>query len=487
MTRLLRCTGLCVVLICGLSPPALHAQAPSAINYEGLITDSSGTPLASGDYRIEFSIWDGAGTGTGNMNWGTETHDPVPVVDGRFSVLLGTKTTLDEKLRFEERYLAIRIGPAGGAVGNELAPRTRLLSTPFALSTAESTNLVGPVHTLIDTAKGQLFGDGANGSRNFELTALSDNYGYVTLHDHNGGTRAEIGVSPSLDRGFLELRGPNGVNVVASSGGSADRGEIRFGDAGGSTRARMGVDSGNEGRVRLYGPNGNLNADIGYLSSSDPNLGEISLANFAGDARANIGASPTGYGFVELLGPNGNQNVTWDGLNAAHPDNGAVSVRDSAGDAKAGIRVDASGDGIVWGDMKSFVVDHPTRPGHRIVYVSLEGPEAAMFWRGVARLERGRASIELPEHFAVLAAAETITVQLTARDTASKGVAVGPISGNRIEIGELFGGRGSYDVAFEVQATRKEHADHRPVISEEEYRTQYGISQRSHRTLGGAR
>ena len=58
---------------------------------------------------------------------------------------------------------------------------------------------------------------------------------------------------------------------------------------------------------------------------------------------------------------------------------------------------------------KSFVIDHPTKPGKKLRYGSLEGPENGVYVRGKTQTN----IIELPEYWAVLVDPDSITVQLT--------------------------------------------------------------------------
>ena len=53
---------------------------------------------------------------------------------------------------------------------------------------------------------------------------------------------------------------------------------------------------------------------------------------------------------------------------------------------------------------------HPTKPGWRLTHICIEGPEAAVYYRG--KLE-GSNFIELPDYWRGLVNTETITVQLT--------------------------------------------------------------------------
>lgn len=59
---------------------------------------------------------------------------------------------------------------------------------------------------------------------------------------------------------------------------------------------------------------------------------------------------------------------------------------------------------------KSFVINHPTKPGMKLRYGSLEGPENGVYVRGKLN---GSNQIELPEYWTKLVDPESITVNLT--------------------------------------------------------------------------
>jgi len=59
---------------------------------------------------------------------------------------------------------------------------------------------------------------------------------------------------------------------------------------------------------------------------------------------------------------------------------------------------------------KGFDMHHPTKKGWRLTHICIEGPEAAVYYRG--KLKGGN-YIELPEYWRGLVDSETITVQLT--------------------------------------------------------------------------
>jgi len=72
----------------------------------------------------------------------------------------------------------------------------------------------------------------------------------------------------------------------------------------------------------------------------------------------------------------------------------------------------ADGD-VIAGGAKKFIINHPTRPGAQLAHAAIEGPEAAVYYRGEAQLINGRAEIEMPEYFEALTATAGRTVILT--------------------------------------------------------------------------
>ena len=100
---------------------------------------------------------------------------------------------------------------------------------------------------------------------------------------------------------------------------------------------------------------------------------------------------------------------------------------------------------------KSFVIDHPTLPGKRLVYGVLEGPEHAVYCRGKISGE----VIQLPEEWTGLVDQESITVQLTPIGR-HQNLYVVDIKNNQVLIknGDLLSSRIS--AHYFIQATRKD-------------------------------
>jgi len=140
---------LTVIATCVL-PCSVIAAAPQLINYQGILTDSTGTTVADGSYSVVFTIYDAAVAGT--SVW-TETQN-VNTTDGLFAVLLGTvNPVLNSVFNGTTRYLGVKVG-----VDSEIAPRSRLVTAPYAfqadvannadlLDGNDATAFAGSVHT----------------------------------------------------------------------------------------------------------------------------------------------------------------------------------------------------------------------------------------------------------------------------------------------------------------------------------------------------
>jgi hypothetical protein len=78
---------------------------------------------------------------------------------------------------------------------------------------------------------------------------------------------------------------------------------------------------------------------------------------------------------------------------------------------------------------KSFIIDHPTKPGMKLRYGSLEGPENGVYVRG----KSSSYTIELPDYWTKLVDPESITVQITPYG-APQNIWVSSIADNTVRI-----------------------------------------------------
>ncbi len=85
---------------------------------------------------------------------------------------------------------------------------------------------------------------------------------------------------------------------------------------------------------------------------------------------------------------------------------------------------------------KNFYINHPLDPEHRLLqHACIEGPEAAVYYRGEGQLCDGVASIELPRYFEALVHKEGRTVQLT--PLWEPGVPCSPLAGSEVKDGRF--------------------------------------------------
>jgi hypothetical protein len=96
---------------------------------------------------------------------------------------------------------------------------------------------------------------------------------------------------------------------------------------------------------------------------------------------------------------------------------------------------------------KSFLIEHPTKPGRQLRYASLEGPENGVYFRGSSAVD----IIELPEYWTELVDEDTITVNLTPVGI-YQSLYVKSKTAKEIKVGGLESG--AYD--FVVYAERKD-------------------------------
>ena len=109
---------------------------------------------------------------------------------------------------------------------------------------------------------------------------------------------------------------------------------------------------------------------------------------------------------------------------------------------------------------KNFIIPHPADPGRLLVHSTLEGPEAAVFYRGEGRLRDGRAEIVLPGYFEALTQEEGRTVQLSpaseSPDAPVPALAHSPVRGGRFLVKASDDANPGQAFTWEVKAVRKD-------------------------------
>jgi len=119
-----------------LSSPAF-ADVPQVLNYQGKLTNTDGTLVANGLYKMVFNLYQ---NNTGGAVW-TETWDgasKVQVTNGLLNVLLGSMNTGTLGSVFQSNdnlYLGITVG-----ADSEMSPRQRVASVGYAVQASKANN-----------------------------------------------------------------------------------------------------------------------------------------------------------------------------------------------------------------------------------------------------------------------------------------------------------------------------------------------------------
>jgi hypothetical protein len=111
---------------------------------------------------------------------------------------------------------------------------------------------------------------------------------------------------------------------------------------------------------------------------------------------------------------------------------------------------------------KTFVIDHPLDPDRYLVHATVEGPEAAVYYRGTGRLVAGRADVELPDYADALTDPDSWTVHLTNVDGFDR-LAIESVDGQSVHKGRfvVVSDNPESDQLFhwEAKATRSDQGD----------------------------
>lgn len=392
---------------------ALYGQTfPKAINYQAIARDGQGNPLGNTTVSIIMSIVTEEPTLVFQ-----ERHDVSTNALGMFDLKIGEgspmKGSMDDIKWGEHQHFAqIEMSVDGSsfqAIGN-----SQLLAVPYAFYALEAGNAEssGSSESLWSSSGSNIYYEKGN----------------VGIGVSNPNEKLSV-------KGIVNTIGPNGKENISLT--------------------RLS-DNNNLGALTLHDDKGDKKAQI-YVNQDKK--GSLFLNNASGINSVYMTSLDSETGFVKTIGPNGKDNVRLTTL-VNYPNNGYVGVYDKNGDNKAGIYVNAAGQGVVYADVKNFVMQHPALHNTEIVYASMEGPEAGAYVRGTSDLVNGEATIHLPEHFHYVASNQRITVQITPLSADSKGIAVIVKSNTSFSVKELLGGTGNYSFDWEVKAVRLGHENY---------------------------
>lgn len=178
-------------------PAQAGGGAPAALNYQGLLLDDQGNPVTDGAYTLTFALYD---TLSGTTALWSETQ-AVAVERGLFNVTLGAGAALDTAF-FDGRPLYLGITLQGEP---EMAPRTQLVSVPYALNANDVRNT--------DIHPANVYVGGGITMTNYGLVVDADGYWHGQPFPA-GPTGPQGPTGPTGPEGATGATGPQGLGLT---------------------------------------------------------------------------------------------------------------------------------------------------------------------------------------------------------------------------------------------------------------------------------
>ena len=337
------------LLLAGLVLAAARAQAMPQVlqrlNYQGQLTDASGSPL-TGSYNLTFRIY-GASSG-GTALW--SENQTVAVSSGLFNVVLGSNTPIDLSQAVLNNGLWLSVQVAGDS---EMTPRKQLLPSVFSFYSDNSNSVdgysvgLGPNQIPYLDGSGKLSSAVMSAAFPLSVSGNAASFGsssalQATDSDANPGHYAvlasgPVGVSASSNLG-------SGVGVY---GASASGTGVQGASAGGT-----GVSA--QGSVGLSAQGSNVGAQVqgasaGLQAQATTGYGVDASSGGPAGVRGSDSAS-AGYGVKgEHTGSGSGAGVYGSSLSSSGT--GVYGLDSSASGSSAGVygqANSASGTGV-WG------------------------------------------------------------------------------------------------------------------------------------------
>ena len=377
-----------ILLMCSAAV-FVQAEIPQMISYQGKVTDSSGMPVADGNYIMRFQIYD-AITG-GSPLWDSAPR-MVSVSDGIFDIVLGQSPQDSIDLPFDQDYwLEITIG------GDVQTPRSPLGSTPYAYMASglvPGTQVNGLVYggaieginTATTAVTYGLYGESSspsgNAIRGFVDATNGNAVGVMGISMASGGSG--IGGSSNSSVGYA--KGVYGISYSTDGTGVYACAASSSGDTYGvwaETPSNMGV-----GVYGLASATSGFTYGVYGKASTSSGYGVYGIAN------AGMGTATGVYGrsySEEGRGVYGYASATWGTACGVY---GKCDATDGFGMYFEG--------GVAGSGSKSCVVRISKGP---VLMYSQESPECWFEDFGEGQLNNGRCHIDLDPEFL-----ETVTI-----------------------------------------------------------------------------
>ena len=243
------------------------AQAPQAINYQGVARNAAGKPYPNQNVALQISIH--ANTATGNIIY-KEAHAATTNTIGLYALQIGRGTSTVGTFSAiawgtSSFYMEVEMDINGGA-NYVSAGTTELISVPYALyAQTAGSSIPGPQGPV--GAQGPIGLTGATGAQGIQgLTGATGPQGPIGSTGATGSVGATGATGPQGTQGVAGTNGTNGtngqntlVNTTAEPTGTNC--------ANGGTKVEYGLDANNNGTLEV----GEVNASLTkYVCNGNP-------------------------------------------------------------------------------------------------------------------------------------------------------------------------------------------------------------------------
>ena len=223
----------------------------------------------------------------------------------------------------------------------------------------------------------------------------------ITVKDSTGATDRFYGGLDANEHGYISLVGNDNTNRVYLNGGSSIDNYILNNLGINTTAPYNHLHVNGNGRIN--------NLIVGNSAANNIPAAALHIKSSGTDAVLRIeDLDSTNQVYDFLCDQGSGLSIIDKGTGSSTNTRLHISTNGNVGIGVTSPSYKLEVNGSFAATTKSFVIDHPTKPGKKLRYASLEGPENGVYVRG-----KGESNIiELPEYWAELVYEESITVNL---------------------------------------------------------------------------
>jgi hypothetical protein len=217
---------------------------------------------------------------------------------------------------------------------------------------------------------------------------------------------AGVTATENIRAAGFNIAGNSVVTSLTPSGGSAIYGGVTIAVANTGSANTLSV-AGSGQTITITGPGTGITG-----TGTANNVAKFTATGTLGNSNITDNGTTIALGKATTITDSALTNGTYLTITTAAGDDNSTTdffIRGLNSSSTSKFSVDANGN--LRATTKSFDIEHPTKPGMRLVYGVLEGPEHGVYHRGTVE-GKGKLTVELPEYWSKLVG-EDYSIQLT--------------------------------------------------------------------------